>query len=165
MVKAGNGDKRAVDSRACGQRPQLLIEPTPSTIMQGGATHRCTAYYSGHVQGVGFRYTTLSIARGYNVAGFVQNLPDGRVELVAEGEKHEIDAFLREVRERFLNFHPGEWLRALRVQPRGHCQLADALMEVLEDFHILVREEHEVRRAVAAGRWIGMHVEAINLNV
>ena len=72
--------------------------------MQGGATHRCTVYYSGHVQGVGFRYTTLSIARGYNVAGFVQNLPDGRVELVAEGEKHEIDAFLRDVRERFLNF-------------------------------------------------------------
>jgi acylphosphatase len=72
--------------------------------MQSSSQHRCTVYYSGHVQGVGFRYTTHSIARGYDVSGFVQNLPDGRVELVAEGEKPEIDSFLRDVRERFLNY-------------------------------------------------------------
>ncbi len=64
---------------------------------------RHTVYYSGHVQGVGFRYTARSIARGYDVAGFVRNLPDGRVELVAEGKPHEVDAFLREVRDRFFN--------------------------------------------------------------
>ena len=56
--------------------------------------------YQGHVQGVGFRYTTQSIAKRYDVRGFVQNLPDGRVELVAEGEKHELAAFLDDVRER-----------------------------------------------------------------
>ena len=72
--------------------------------MPGSTQHRCTVYYTGHVQGVGFRYTTHSIARGYDVSGFVQNLPDGRVEVVAEGEKREIDAFLRDVRERFLNY-------------------------------------------------------------
>ena len=55
------------------------------------------------MQGVGFRYTAHSIARGYKVAGYVRNLPDGRVELVAEGEPREIDAFLRDVRERFFN--------------------------------------------------------------
>jgi acylphosphatase len=64
---------------------------------------RHTVYYSGHVQGVGFRYTARSIARGYDVAGFVRNLADGRVELVVEGTAHQIDAFLREVRDRFFN--------------------------------------------------------------
>jgi acylphosphatase len=55
------------------------------------------------VQGVGFRYTARSIAHGHDVSGYVQNLPDGRVELVAEGEPHAIDAFRREVRDRFFN--------------------------------------------------------------
>jgi len=64
---------------------------------------RHIVYYAGHVQGVGFRYTAASIARGYDVAGFVRNLPDGRVELVVEGAAHEVDAFLREVRDRFFN--------------------------------------------------------------
>ncbi len=64
---------------------------------------RTIVLFSGHVQGVGFRYTTHSIARRYDVTGYVQNLADRRVELVAEGERQEIDAFLREVRERFFN--------------------------------------------------------------
>jgi acylphosphatase len=65
---------------------------------------RHTVYYTGHVQGVGFRYTARSIARGFDVAGFVRNLDDGRVELVAEGQPHEVDAFRREVRDRFFNY-------------------------------------------------------------
>jgi acylphosphatase len=69
------------------------------------ATHlrRTTATYSGRVQGVGFRVTTRSIARGYAVTGYVTNLPDGRVEVVAEGERPQLDAFLAEVRDRFFN--------------------------------------------------------------
>jgi len=43
---------------------------------------------------VGFRYSTRAVACGYEVAGFVKNLPDGRVELVAEGEEAEVRAFL-----------------------------------------------------------------------
>jgi acylphosphatase len=46
------------------------------------------------VQGVGFRYTARSIATGFAVAGYVRNLRDGRVELVAEGEPAELDKFL-----------------------------------------------------------------------
>lgn len=42
--------------------------------------------YFGNVQGVGFRRRTEQIARAFAVAGYVQNLPDGSVELVAEGE-------------------------------------------------------------------------------
>jgi acylphosphatase len=55
---------------------------------------RRRVYFSGRVQGVGFRYTCRSIARGFNVTGYVRNLPDGRVELVAEGEPGEVDNFL-----------------------------------------------------------------------
>ncbi len=56
-------------------------------------------FYSGHVQGVGFRYTTQQIARGFEVDGYVRNLPDGRVELAAEGHPAELDAFLEAIRD------------------------------------------------------------------
>jgi acylphosphatase len=49
------------------------------------ALERRTVFYSGLVQGVGFRYTTQRIAQQHAFAGFVRNLPDGRVQLVAEG--------------------------------------------------------------------------------
>jgi acylphosphatase len=55
---------------------------------------RRRVYYSGRVQGVGFRYTCQSLARRFELSGHVRNLPDGRVEVVAEGESNEIDAFL-----------------------------------------------------------------------
>jgi len=54
--------------------------------------HRRTYYFSGRVQGVGFRYTAHHIARGHPVKGYVRNLPDGRVELVMEGEETDMDA-------------------------------------------------------------------------
>jgi len=72
--------------------------------MKADTTQRCTVLYSGRVQGVGFRYTACSIAHRYDLSGFVRNLADGRVELVAEGEPHEVDAFRREVRERFFGY-------------------------------------------------------------
>jgi acylphosphatase len=58
---------------------------------------RKTVHYTGRVQGVGFRATAVSIAHGFDVAGYVKNLDDGRVELVAEGSKEQVDAFLDEV--------------------------------------------------------------------
>ncbi len=60
---------------------------------------RRTVYYSGRVQGVGFRYTAESIARRYAVAGYVQNLCDGRVVVVAEGDGGELDRYLTELGE------------------------------------------------------------------
>jgi acylphosphatase len=57
-------------------------------------------FYSGRVQGVGFRYTTKKIAAEFDVTGWVHNLPDGRVELVAIAEdEEELQAFLTEVQE------------------------------------------------------------------
>jgi acylphosphatase len=58
---------------------------------------RAEATYSGHVQGVGFRFTARSIAAGYSVAGYVRNRPDGGVEVVVEGTRAEIEAFLAEL--------------------------------------------------------------------
>ena len=60
-------------------------------------------FYTGSVQGVGFRYTVKSTAAGFEVTGTVRNLPDGRVELVAEGAKGELDAFRQSIRESGLD--------------------------------------------------------------
>ena len=50
--------------------------------------------YSGRVQGVGFRYTAKHLSNGFAVAGYVRNCPDGRVELLAQGTKDQVDGFL-----------------------------------------------------------------------
>ena len=58
---------------------------------------RRTVYYRGRVQGVGFRYTARRVALEFKISGYVQNLADGRVRLVAEGAPSEIDRFLTAV--------------------------------------------------------------------
>lgn len=60
-------------------------------------TGRAIVFYSGRVQGVGFRYTCRSLAMEFAVTGYVKNLTDGRVELAAEGGCAEIEAFLRAI--------------------------------------------------------------------
>jgi len=57
------------------------------------------AFFTGRVQGVGFRYGTKQLAMGFDVIGMVRNLADGRVELCVMGELDELEAFLREIRE------------------------------------------------------------------
>lgn len=56
-------------------------------------------FYSGHVQGVGFRYTAKAAATGFDISGTVRNLPDGRVELIAEGAREELEAFQAAIRD------------------------------------------------------------------
>ena len=51
-------------------------------------------FYEGRVQGVGFRYTVRHLAKGYDILGWVRNLPDGRVELLLGGEPEEVAEFL-----------------------------------------------------------------------
>ncbi|UCD17562.1 MAG: acylphosphatase [Candidatus Zixiibacteriota bacterium] len=48
----------------------------------------------GVVQGVGFRFWCLRVAREYEVTGYVANLPDGSVEVVAEGDRGIVNDFL-----------------------------------------------------------------------
>ena len=72
--------------------------------------HRRTSYFSGRVQGVGFRYTTHNIAQQHNVQGYVRNTPDGRVELVMEGPDGELDRVMESIRERM-----GEYIRDVKT--------------------------------------------------
>jgi acylphosphatase len=60
-------------------------------------TYAISAFFSGRVQGVGFRYQTLQVAKGFEVAGYVKNLPDGRVQLEVEGREGEVVDFVAEV--------------------------------------------------------------------
>lgn len=66
--------------------------------------HHETAFFSGRVQGVGFRYQTLQVAREFEVAGFVTNLADGRVQLEAEGRSGDVADFLAAVEERMAGY-------------------------------------------------------------
>lgn len=69
-------------------------------------------HFSGNVQGVGFRYTAMRVAGAYEVTGYVKNLPDGRVEVLAEGEPEQIDCFVQAVRGRM-----GHYIDHLSQQP------------------------------------------------
>ena len=66
--------------------------------------HHETVLFTGHVQGVGFRYTVLQVAKEFEVAGFVSNLADGRVHLEAEGRAGEVAAFVDAVQERMHGY-------------------------------------------------------------
>ena len=54
---------------------------------------RLHVYFSGHVQGVGFRYAVRTVSLEFDVTGWVKNLSDGRVEMMSEGEQSELEAF------------------------------------------------------------------------
>jgi acylphosphatase len=56
------------------------------------------------VQGVGFRYTTQHLARSHPVTGYVRNLPDGRVEMVAEGDEKDLDALAQAIARQMEGF-------------------------------------------------------------
>jgi len=79
------------------------------------------AFFSGRVQGVGFRYAAMQVAKEFEVTGFVQNLPDGRVQLEAEGAPAELEAFVAAVEER-MHGHIRKLERSLR---RREAQFAD----------------------------------------
>jgi acylphosphatase len=86
-----------------------LLCPLATTMNR----ERVINLYGGHVQGVGFRFTVKSLTMGFEVTGTVRNLADGRVELVAEGSKDELLAFLGAVRDsevgRFIRQEQTQW--------------------------------------------------------
>src|SRR5438445_10487691 len=66
-------------------------------LQAAAGTEARRVLYSGRVQGVGFRYTARRIAQQHAVTGFVRNLDDGRVELVAEGSPTKLDGLLNDI--------------------------------------------------------------------
>ncbi|HTY87856.1 MAG TPA: acylphosphatase [Candidatus Acidoferrum sp.] len=106
--KRSNRNLKNFDARArlplkhCIRRPALAScsragqpRAVPSTM------NRCRMhiFYSGLVQGIGFRYTAKAVAAGFELVGSVRNLPDGRVELIAEGDRPELEAFRLAIRD------------------------------------------------------------------
>ena len=78
--------------------------------------HHVTVCFSGRVQGVGFRYQTLQIAKEFDVSGHVMNLPDGRVQLEAEGTASQVRDFVAAVQERMIGYiRKAEQTEAQRV--------------------------------------------------
>jgi acylphosphatase len=62
--------------------------------------HFESVHFTGRVQGVGFRYSTLQVSKEFEVSGWVANLADGRVQVEVEGEKPEVERFLAALEER-----------------------------------------------------------------
>ena len=67
--------------------------------------------FIGHVQGVGFRYTTHRLARRYDLVGFVRNLPDGTVEALLQGPASDVEICLQDIKESF-----GGYLRETKIE-------------------------------------------------
>lgn len=78
---------------------------------------RRRVFFSGQVQGVGFRYTAIRIANGHPVTGWVRNLPDGRVELLVEGRVGDIESMLEDLRDAMRGRIRGE--QVSRERPAG----------------------------------------------
>jgi len=76
-------------------------------------------FYEGRVQGIGFRYTVRHLAKGYDVIGWVRNLADGRVELLAAGQPEEVDGFLGAIAESEL----AGFIKARLVQPVSDAEI------------------------------------------
>ncbi len=60
--------------------------------------------FTGRVQGVGFRFTAFNIANRHQLTGFVRNLPDGTVEMFAQGHAQTIDNCIRDIEEEFSGY-------------------------------------------------------------
>lgn len=74
-------------------------------------------FFSGNVQGVGFRYAARQMANQYRVIGWVKNLNDGRVEMLVEGDKLEVKEFLKALlqgMDRYISESEVNWSEATR---------------------------------------------------
>jgi acylphosphatase len=95
-------------------QPSKLAQDVWSSACRNAMSRsRLHIFYSGRVQGVGFRYTVKTLASGFEVTGIVRNLSDGRVEWVAEGTKEELEAFRRAIQDsevgRFIRSEEAAW--------------------------------------------------------
>ena len=90
------GQKPACVSRSSGQAGALRSNPVMISLR---------IFFEGNVQGVGFRWSVKRVAKGFDVVGWVRNLPDGRVELLASGEEAEVRAFVAAIGESELRAH------------------------------------------------------------
>jgi acylphosphatase len=84
------------------------------------------AFFEGRVQGVGFRFSVKEIAQGFDVSGWVANLPDGRVQVEVQGGTQEVEQFFEAILQSYLRSHihrhsiqdidPSESLRGFSIR-------------------------------------------------
>jgi acylphosphatase len=76
----------------------------------GQASCRARVFFSGTVQGVGFRYTAQAVAGRFAVTGWVRNRSDGRVEALIEGSKREVESFIEALEDEMRGYVSGKIL-------------------------------------------------------
>jgi acylphosphatase len=74
--------------------------------------------FIGRVQGVGFRFTAHSVANRYGIAGFVRNLPDGTVEMLAQGSDEDIDECIGDIKESLCGYVRETRIEEVPIDPR-----------------------------------------------
>lgn len=72
---------------------------------------RVRVVYSGSVHGVGFRFTVERIANSIGLKGWVQNCPDGSVEVVCEGGEKDLNIFLSKIKKAMAHY-----IRSSRIE-------------------------------------------------
>jgi acylphosphatase len=75
--------------------------------------------FVGRVQGVGFRFTAYNVAKRYSLTGYVRNLLDGTVEMVAQGPSDDIDNCISDINQAF-----GGYVRETKIEqipPNPQC--------------------------------------------
>jgi acylphosphatase len=98
IVAPSGTDMAKFRSRLRGLKPIVCVRHR-AEITSWMSRRRLHVFYSGRVQGVGFRFQTKSVAAGFEVTGVVRNLADGRVEVLAEGTSEELMAFHEAIRD------------------------------------------------------------------
>ncbi len=78
--------------------------------------------FEGRVQGVGFRYTVKDLSRGFEVCGWVKNVPDGTVELQVMGDTEEVESFIKEIAEESSVAHHIRNLTAMKIPLMENCE-------------------------------------------
>ncbi|MBU2540981.1 MAG: acylphosphatase [Candidatus Omnitrophica bacterium] len=81
------------------------------------AKRRIHIYFSGRVQGVGFRFTAERLARNLKIAGWAKNLFDGQVEVVAEAEENTLNDFLQQMKDNFHNY-----IEDIEIDWKDNCE-------------------------------------------
>lgn len=97
-----------------GEKCRALVK----CLIMNASAHciRKIALFSGRVQGVGFRQTTVELAGAYKIGGTVRNLSDGSVEVILEATPDEIEKLLQDIEKRFAGFITSMTLQTHPVQ-------------------------------------------------
>lgn len=123
---------------------------------------RLTAYVSGRVQRAGYRAKVVSLAKEMGLVGFVQNLPDGRVLVIAEGERKDLEKLasalgiknaIIDVENVSLEYSQGSGQYSSFKKITGSEEIGERLdegIEVLKELVVVLKEVKEDTSSIKA---------------